>query len=146
MLCCFFRKRKSEKVIENAKSYIGLAAPGYGENYDLIPFVFKKLDDHFKDDFYFNLAIGNRRFDNFEQAIKYTSRRGVSEFSAYVIGLKCPIDQIDGFRKKGELSDQTVSITNAVTKEPLREDSPLLKPKNNHENSDKPHSSSIRVE
>ena len=69
MLSFFSRKSKSEKVIEDAKSYIGFAAPCYGDDYDLTPFVFKKLDEHFKDDFYFNLAIGNKRFANFEQAM-----------------------------------------------------------------------------
>jgi hypothetical protein len=128
------------KPEESIHSYIGVAAAEYGANYDLTPLILKKLDEDIKDDIYFNLAIGNKRFTDFEQAMKYTSRRGVSDHSAYVIGLKCSIDQIDIHRKKGELRDLIVSITNAVTKESITKASDLL----DKTDTDRPHSSSIK--
>jgi hypothetical protein len=139
--CC--GKAKPE---ESIRSYIGVAATEYGVNYDLIPLILGKLDEQFQNEILFNFAIGSRRFDNIADAIRYTSRRAVSNNSAFVIGLKCSVDEIDTHREKGELSNLIVSITNATTNESVTEDSALLKPKNkDNNNSDRPHSPPIKV-
>jgi hypothetical protein len=104
-----------------------------------------QLDERFKTKILFNLIASSKRFDNFAEAIKQTSRRGASSNSAFVIGLKCSVDDIDTHREKGELSNLIVSITNAITNEPLTENSALLKPKNKDNNSDRPHSPTTRT-
>jgi hypothetical protein len=140
-----FQKNKDiPKPDATAKSYIGVAAAEYGASYDLIPLVLRKLDEQFQNEILFNFAIGNKKFDNFADAMKYTSKRGISSNSAFVIGLKCSVDEIDTYRENGELSNLIVSITNAITKEPITENSELLKPKNK-DNADRPHSPPIKV-
>jgi hypothetical protein len=142
-----FQKAKDTSSPENsARSYIGVAAAEYGVNYDLIPLILGKLDEQFQNEILFNFAIGSRRFDNVDDAIRYTSRRAVSNNSAFVIGLKCSVDEIDTHREKGELSNLIVSITNATTNESVTENSALLKSKNkDSSNSDRPHSPPIKV-
>jgi hypothetical protein len=113
------------------------SATEYGADFDLFPFIMGQLDERFKTKILFNLIASGKRFDDFAEAMKLTSRRGVSSNSAFVIGLKCSVEEIDSYREKGELSNLIISITNAITKQPVTENSVLLKPKNkDNSNSD----------
>jgi hypothetical protein len=122
-----------------AHSYIGVAAVEYGVDYDLTPLISGKLDRQFQaEEILFNFAIGNKKFDNFVAAMKHTSKRGISSNSAFVIGLKCSVDEINIHREKGKLSNLIISITNATTNEPVTEDSVLLKSQNKDSNNSDP--------
>jgi hypothetical protein len=135
MFSLFTKLKRSENNVSRTLSYIGVASMGYDSDFSLYPLVSGKLDEKCKRDFIFVSVAGNKRFTNFEEALKYTSRRGVTDNSAYVIGLKCSIDEIDTYRKKGELSSQILNITNAMTRKSVPLDSDLLKPNNNDNNS-----------
>jgi hypothetical protein len=132
MFRIFQRNTKASNTLESKsepikRSYIGVASPYYGGIYDLTPLVMGELDEYFKNDFHFKMAIGLKKFDNFKAAMRTTSRRGVASDSAFVIGLKCSVDEIDSYRKSGEFSKLIVSITNATTHKHLANDFPLIK-------------------
>jgi hypothetical protein len=132
MFRIFQRNTQTSKNLESKsepikRSYIGVASPYYGGIYDLTPLVMGELDEDFKNDFRFKIAIGMKKFDDFKTALRTTSRRGVAKDSAFVIGLKCSVDEIDSYRECGQFSKLIVSITNATTYKHLANDFPLIK-------------------
>jgi hypothetical protein len=145
MLSFFKSSKKPSAQQDNVLSYVGVASTHYGTDFDLALLVSGQYNELFKKKFQFVMIAGSKTFDNYEEALKHTSRRGVSSCSAYVIGLNCPIDEIDTYREKGKFSNLIVSITNAITKEPVAENSDLLKPKRKDDNFDRPHSPPIKV-
>jgi hypothetical protein len=71
MFRIFQRNTKASNTLESKsepikRSYIGVASPYYGGIYDLTPLVMGELDEFFKIDFHFKMAIGLKKFDNFK--------------------------------------------------------------------------------
>jgi hypothetical protein len=146
MFSLFSKKNKVGQREETARFYIGVAADEYGRDFNLAAFVQGKFDEKFKNKFFFDVFIENKKFDNLVDAVKHTSRRGVTNNSAYVIGLKCTIDEIDTYRERGEFSNLIFSITNAMTgKAVSKTPDMVLNPENIDKNSDRPHSPPVKV-
>jgi hypothetical protein len=118
----FFKSTKKNTSIEmdSALSFIAVASREYGKKYDYMPLVKGLLDDKFKDNpIFFNLYVGNKIFDDETLAIKAACRRGVTNDSAYVIGLKCKVNEIENLISEGKFSSAIVKVINASTKESI---------------------------
>jgi hypothetical protein len=120
MFRLFFRHEdNSPKKEEEALAYIGVASQGYGTKCDLTPLLTGELDEGFKNKFLFDVYTCCKVYTNKADALRDTSRRGIVDDSAYVIGLKCSVDEIENYRIQGKFSSAIVSVTDAMKKTSL---------------------------
>jgi len=97
-----------------AASYIGVASSQYG-----VPFDIEGLcKGHFDKDLCANNLYFKKTctiFSDKENALKFTSRRAVTNNSAYVALLSCSTEEVEAKMNIAGLSKLIIEVTNAVT-------------------------------
>jgi hypothetical protein len=79
MLRLFGKTDKNPQPQAVARSYVGVAAFEYGGDFNLSALILGERDEELKAKPFFKVFIGNKVFDNLADAVKQTSKRGVSK-------------------------------------------------------------------